>query len=85
MKGCIAFDIDGTLTHRLDWIDPKVIAALENLAAADWTIALLTGRIFSFAWKILMGKTKFLTNNKRESYVRLLNEPRVFNKFTGYC
>ncbi len=53
MKGCIAFDIDGTLTHRLDWIDPKVVAALENLAAEGWTIALLTGRIFSFAWEIL--------------------------------
>lgn len=53
MKGVFAFDIDGTLTHRLDWIDPKVIQALENLIAEDWKVALLTGRIFSFAWQIL--------------------------------
>ncbi|NGX38210.1 MAG: putative phosphatase [Chlamydiae bacterium] len=52
-KGVIAFDIDGTLTHRLDWIDPKVVQRLEDLTRDNWRVALLTGRIFSFAWNIL--------------------------------
>ncbi|NGX27675.1 MAG: HMP-PP phosphatase [Chlamydiae bacterium] len=53
MKGIIAFDIDGTLTHQLDWIDPKVVKALQELGERGWQVALLTGRIFSFAWQIL--------------------------------
>ena len=53
MKGIIAFDIDGTLTHQLDWIDPKVVRALQELGERGWQVALLTGRIFSFAWQIL--------------------------------
>jgi len=53
MKGVITFDIDGTLTHRLDWIDPKVVKALAQLGDRGWHVALLTGRIYSFADKIL--------------------------------
>ncbi|MDN3506453.1 MAG: HAD family hydrolase [Simkaniaceae bacterium] len=53
MKGVIAFDIDGTLTHRLDWIDPKVVKFLEELPSRGWHVALLTGRIFSFADRII--------------------------------
>lgn len=53
MKGVIAFDIDGTLTHRLDWIDPKVVKVLGELPDRGWHVALLTGRIFSFAGKII--------------------------------
>lgn len=53
MKGILTLDIDGTLTHRLDWVDPKVAKTLKDLSANGWHIALLTGRIFSFAWKIL--------------------------------
>lgn len=53
MKGILAFDIDGTLTHRLDWVDPKVAEALKQLSTDGWHIALLTGRIFSFAHAIL--------------------------------
>jgi Cof subfamily protein (haloacid dehalogenase superfamily) len=52
-KGLLAFDIDGTLTHRLDWIDPKVVDYLKQLEREGWQIALATGRIFSFAWNIL--------------------------------
>lgn len=52
MKGVLAFDIDGTLTHRLDWISPEVVDFLHHLADQDWKIALFTGRIFSFAEKI---------------------------------
>jgi len=52
-KGLIALDIDGTLTHRLDWISDKVVHRLESLVQEGWDIALLTGRMFSFAWKIL--------------------------------
>ena len=53
MKGLIAFDIDGTLTHRLDWIDPKVVHFLKELVEEGWQIAFLTGRIFMFAERIL--------------------------------
>ncbi len=53
MKGLIAFDIDGTLTHRLDWIDPKVVHFLKELVEDGWQVAFLTGRIFSFANVIL--------------------------------
>ncbi len=52
-KGILAFDVDGTLTHRLDWIDPKVVKTLEGYLADDWEVVLITGRLFSFAWKIL--------------------------------
>lgn len=52
MKKLMAFDIDGTLTHRLDWIDPKVVDYLRSRHNEGWEIALLTGRIFSFGWQI---------------------------------
>lgn len=52
-KGVIAFDIDGTLTHQLDWIDPRVVEMLHGLGERGWDIALFTGRIYSFARKIL--------------------------------
>ncbi len=53
MKGLLAFDIDGTLTHRLDWIDPKVVQFLKALAQEQWQIAFLTGRTYSFAKKVI--------------------------------
>ena len=53
MKGLIAFDIDGTLSHRLDRIDTKVVEMLERLSTDQWQVALVTGRNFSFAWQIL--------------------------------
>lgn len=52
-NGVIAFDIDGTLTHRLDWIDPKVVEMLAGLRERGWEVALFTGRIYSFARQIL--------------------------------
>lgn len=51
-KGILAFDIDGTLTHRLDWIDPKVVQYLEEKSNDGWIVALLTGRSFSFGTRI---------------------------------
>lgn len=53
MKGFIALDIDGTITHRLETVDTKVSEALKQFSHKKWKIALLTGRTFSFAWKIL--------------------------------
>jgi len=52
-KGIIAFDIDGTLTHRLDWIDPQVVSMLRSLVERNWEVAFFTGRIYSFAHPIL--------------------------------
>lgn len=52
-KGIIVFDIDGTLTHRLDQIDPRVVKMLEHLVLSNWQVALFTGRIFSFAYPLV--------------------------------
>ncbi|NGX39078.1 MAG: putative phosphatase [Chlamydiae bacterium] len=54
-RGILALDIDGTLTHRLDWIDPKVVEALTRYAKEGWTIAFITGRAFSFVEKKILG------------------------------
>ena len=56
-KGILAFDIDGTLTPRLDWIDPKIVQYLEEKSKEGWIIALITGRIFSFAREIFQRLT----------------------------
>ena len=53
MKPVFAFDIDGTLTHRYDWVSSEVVKRLGELHDAGHPIALITGRIFSFAEKIL--------------------------------
>ena len=53
MKLAFAFDIDGTLTHRHDWVSPEVVKRLHALHDAGHPIALITGRIFSFAEKVL--------------------------------
>ncbi|MBS0629958.1 MAG: HAD family phosphatase [Verrucomicrobia bacterium] len=53
MKGLLAFDIDGTLTHRLDWIDPKVVQFLKGLTLGGWQLAFLTGRTYSFARRVI--------------------------------
>lgn len=53
MKIAIALDIDGTLTHRADWIDPRLVEFLRGLVAQGVPIALVTGRTFSYAEKVL--------------------------------
>lgn len=53
MKNLIALDIDGTITSELESIDPRVVKTLKQLSDQGWAIALLTGRTFSFAWKVL--------------------------------
>lgn len=53
MKGIFAFDIDGTLTHQGDGIDPLVVQRLKQLVDEGWKVALLTGRIYSYAKQIL--------------------------------
>lgn len=53
MKPIFAFDIDGTLTHRHDWIAPNVVSKLRLLHDSGYPVILVTGRIFSFAKKVL--------------------------------
>lgn len=53
MNIAFAFDIDGTLTHRHDWVDPRVVEKLHSLADQGIPIALVTGRIFSYAESVL--------------------------------
>lgn len=59
MKGLICYDIDGTLTHRLDHIDPKIETMLSRLSKEGWTIALITGRSFGFAQMTLLPHLTF--------------------------
>lgn len=53
MNRIFAFDIDGTITHLRDGINPLIVDRLRSLSAEGWTVALLTGRLFSYASKIL--------------------------------
>src|SRR3990167_7644890 len=52
MNGIIALDIDGTLTHDISSISPRVLDYLHGLQGTGWTLMLLTGRTFSFAHRI---------------------------------
>ncbi|NGX46452.1 MAG: putative phosphatase [Chlamydiae bacterium] len=49
MKGLITLDIDGTLTPERHSIPKEVIDYLHHLVDEGWEVALLTGRVFSFA------------------------------------
>lgn len=53
MPGLIGLDIDGTLTPHLDRIPNEVVDYLRLLHRKGWQIALLTGRIYSFAKPLL--------------------------------
>lgn len=53
MTTAFAFDIDGTLTHRHDWIDPRVKEKLRSLVEQGYPVALVTGRVFSYANLVL--------------------------------
>jgi len=53
MKIAFAFDIDGTLTHRHDWVDARVVEKLRHLVHRKIPIALVTGRVFSYAKLVL--------------------------------
>lgn len=53
MKGVIALDIDGTITHAIDDIAPEVIVYLGKLVAEGWQIGFITGRTFALAERVL--------------------------------
>ena len=53
MKGLITLDIDGTLTPSLHSIPGEVVTFLHHLVDIGWEVALITGRVFSFAEKPL--------------------------------
>lgn len=48
-QGLIACDIDGTLTDGTHLIPDQVVDYLHELHDAGWQIALITGRMYSFA------------------------------------
>jgi len=52
-KGTIALDIDGTITRPDRMIPDDVASYLTSLHHAGWQIALVTGRIFSYAMNTL--------------------------------
>ena len=53
MKGCIALDIDGTVTGDTHTLDDEVIAALEDFHAAGWTFIFITGRPYLWGFDTL--------------------------------
>ncbi|MCB1117940.1 MAG: HAD family phosphatase, partial [Chlamydiia bacterium] len=48
-QGLIALDIDGTLTDGSRLIPDQVVNYLHGLHDSGWQIALITGRMYSFA------------------------------------
>lgn len=56
MKGTLAFDIDGTITHHPTMLPDLVVDQLEKWAK-DWHIVLITGRPFSYARQPLKSLT----------------------------
>lgn len=53
LKGIIAIDIDGTLTHDPRILHSHVQSYVQFLMHNGWKFIFLTGRTFSFAWPIL--------------------------------
>jgi Cof subfamily protein (haloacid dehalogenase superfamily) len=55
MKGYIALDIDGTITHDKFIVPGEVVSYLKSLYQDDWKVILLTGRSYSFSKQLLDG------------------------------
>ena len=53
MKGMICLDIDGTMTADPYHIPKEVISYLSDLFDQGWRFVLITGRMYSFAWKVV--------------------------------
>lgn len=55
MKGFIALDIDGTLTHKKDDISKKVKSYLKSLHSLGWKIIIITGKPYKKAFNMISG------------------------------
>lgn len=53
MKGVIALDIDGTITHGLEDVSMDVIDYLHTLVVEGWQVVFITGRTFALAERVL--------------------------------
>jgi Cof subfamily protein (haloacid dehalogenase superfamily) len=53
MRGVIALDIDGTVTHSVEEIAQEVIDYLNHLVTDGWRIGFITGRTFALAEHVL--------------------------------
>jgi Cof subfamily protein (haloacid dehalogenase superfamily) len=53
MKGIIALDIDGTITHEHHAISKEVVKFLEELASDGWNLIFVTGRPFKWGYEVL--------------------------------
>lgn len=51
--GIICLDIDGTLTHEIHQLDPKVVDHLKRLHDDGWLFAFITGRTFAWGYRTL--------------------------------
>src|SRR5581483_491455 len=52
-KGWIALDLDGTITDKTHHAPKDVVQFLHSLQESGWEIVFITGRTFSFAWKVI--------------------------------
>lgn len=53
MRGLIAIDIDGTLTHVRDHLAPEITVYLQGLVTDGWKLLFVTGRTLSWSLKLL--------------------------------
>lgn len=51
--GWIALDIDGTITDKTHHAPREVIEYLHQLEKKGWDIIFITGRTFSYAWRVV--------------------------------
>lgn len=51
--GWIALDIDGTITDKTHHAPREVIDYLHTLEKRGWDIVFITGRTFSYAWRVV--------------------------------
>lgn len=51
--GWIALDIDGTITDESHHAPPKVIEFLHSLEKKGWELVFITGRTFSFGYRVV--------------------------------
>jgi hydroxymethylpyrimidine pyrophosphatase-like HAD family hydrolase len=50
---CLTLDLDGTIVHRLDPIDPELVILFKQFNQKGAKVAFVTGRMFSFAHRAL--------------------------------
>tara|TARA_A100001015_G_scaffold274841_1_gene331553 strand:+ start:437 stop:1279 length:843 start_codon:yes stop_codon:yes gene_type:complete len=84
MKGTLAFDIDGTITHHPTMLPDLIVDQLTRWAK-NWHIVLITGRPFSYAKKPLQTLTfpYILGVQNGADVISMPEERRVAKHYVG--